>query len=95
MPIMNGFLLCEKIKKMIQDKEIPYIFLVANTANVIEEDEKKYSNFDDKFTKPFNKKRIVEILNKYCKLRKKDAFHKRSKESYALLQPPKDEKNNH
>lgn len=38
MPIMNGFNLSEKVKKLISAKEIPYIALVANTANVIEED---------------------------------------------------------
>lgn len=69
MPIMNGFALSEKVKKMIGAKEIPYIALVANTANVIEEDHTKYKNFDDKFTKPFNKKQILEILDKYCRKR--------------------------
>jgi CheY-like chemotaxis protein len=69
MPIMNGFALSKKVKKMIRDKDIPYISLVANTANVIEEDQSKYTNFDDKFTKPFDKKQIISILKKYCKQR--------------------------
>ena len=55
MPVMNGFELSQKIRTLIEKKEMPYIAIVGNTANIIEENKKAYKDFDEIFTKPFHK----------------------------------------
>jgi len=62
MPVMNGFEAVEKIKKV--RPELP---IIAQTAYSSSEDKVKIQNagFDDYITKPLNRERLFELIDKY------------------------------
>ena len=66
MPIMNGFECSKKIQKMIQDKEIPNIPIVALTANASIKDVEdcKKAGMSFYLSKPVSKKNFKEMLSK-------------------------------
>jgi len=66
MPIMNGFEASKLIKKMIEQKEIPKIPILALTANVSIKDieDCKKSGMDYYLSKPVSKKNLKEMLEK-------------------------------
>ena len=66
MPIMNGFEASKTIKKMIEQKEIPKIPILALTANVSIKDieDCKKSGMDYYLSKPVSKKNLKEMLER-------------------------------
>jgi response regulator RpfG family c-di-GMP phosphodiesterase len=79
MPVMNGFELSLKIRNLIEEKKMPYISIIGNTANIVEEKKKEYRDFDEIFTKPFSKKQqIYELIEK--------VWHKRDEFSFEFEQ---------
>lgn len=63
MPILNGRELAKIIKEKIMLKEFPFISIVANTANVVE-NKKNYQEFNDVFGKPVKKNEILNCVAK-------------------------------
>ena len=63
---MNGFEASKLIKKMIEQKEIPKIPILALTANVSIKDieDCKKSGMDYYLSKPVSKKNLKEMLEK-------------------------------
>lgn len=50
---------------------MPYLAIIGNTANIIEENKKAYKDFDEIFTKPFSRKQILDLIDKVYPLRDK------------------------
>lgn len=63
MPVINGRELAKIIKEKISNKEIPYMPIIANTANLVE-NKKDYKEFDDVFGKPVKRKEVLETVKR-------------------------------
>ncbi|MEL1240972.1 ATP-binding protein [Flavobacterium flavipallidum] len=62
MPVMNGFEAIERIRPLR-----PHLHIIAQTAYSSSEDKAKIekAGFDDYITKPLNRERLFELINKY------------------------------
>ncbi len=67
MPEMDGVEACKKIREMENNSgSTKKILIIAMTANTSEDERKKYweAGMNDYISKPFKRKKLVEILNK-------------------------------
>lgn len=80
MPGMDGFELCEKVKKQERTAHIPVILLTAKTAEQFKI-KGIMTGADAYITKPFNTEELLEQVNSLLKSRKvlKDTFSKKVK----------------
>ena len=65
MPVMNGPEAINAINKMIKDKKIPFVPIIALTANTLAEQHSIIKNKEvvDYLWKPVKKKNLLEKLN--------------------------------
>ncbi len=94
MPKMNGFQLCEKLKKDVRTCHIPVIFLTA-LAEINEQMEGLENGADDYITKPFDVDMLKMKINNLVDTRKKLKLLYQKKltfDSYDLVPESADEK---
>ncbi|SDL30771.1 PAS domain S-box-containing protein [Halarsenatibacter silvermanii] len=67
MPEMDGYQAAQKIRELEKKKGFPSTPLVALTAHALKEDMKKTERmgFDDHFTKPIKKDKLLSLVEKY------------------------------
>jgi len=66
MPVMDGYEATKVLRKMIADKEIPELHIIAVSANDSEDDKSRSKGvgMDGHLSKPLNEKELKEILEK-------------------------------
>ena len=71
MPVLDGYEATQKIRDFEKRKHIKPIYIVALSANALEEqvEQGMVSGMDDYLTKPAKKEDVLKILNK-AKLKK-------------------------
>ena len=67
MPGMNGYDACKALRKMIQEKTIPPLNIVAVTADVTELNlqQCQEAGFDETLSKPVDISEVKRVLKKY------------------------------
>ena len=72
MPIMDGYEATRIIRSVLNKPDLP---IIAVTANVMHGDrEKCYSaGMDDYITKPYERHELLEVLEKWIELRRREA----------------------
>jgi len=67
MPVMDGFEAARVISKMVADRELPKMPIIALTANAMPGDCERCleAGMDDYVTKPIRKKNLSDVLNKW------------------------------
>lgn len=67
MPEMGGFEAVTKIRKIAAEKKLPHVFIIALTANALEEDREECLaiGMDDFLAKPFDMEQLQAILAKW------------------------------
>ena len=67
MPNMNGTEATKKILKIEKEQNLKHTPIVALTANAIKGDRERFleAGMDEYMTKPLDRQKLIEILNKY------------------------------
>ena len=67
MPVMDGFEASRMISKMVAERELPKMPIIALTANAMPGDRERCldAGMDDYVTKPIRKKNLIDVLHKW------------------------------